>query len=95
MSSRFELGFEAEDRARIVVYNDILDEEFLHAGIEFIMTLNIQRRVDIKPKKKKVELISISPDRRTGQVEPRPHHQLSHPDKTDLLFSLFQAHQSR
>lgn len=52
LSSRFELGFEAEDRARIVVYNDILDEEFLHVGIEFIMTLNIRRRVDIKPLKK-------------------------------------------
>jgi hypothetical protein len=34
------------------VYNDILDEEFLHAGIEFIMTLNIRRRVDIKPLKR-------------------------------------------
>jgi hypothetical protein len=39
LSSRFELGFEAVDRARIVVYNEILEAEFLHVCIEFIMTL--------------------------------------------------------
>lgn len=67
LSSRLELGFEAEDRARIVVYNDILDAEFLHFGIEFIITLRYLKRMSTKAKKK-VELISISPDRCTEQV---------------------------
>ena len=52
LSSRLELGFEAEDRARIVVYNDILDAEFLHFGIELIMTLRYLKRMSTKAKKK-------------------------------------------
>lgn len=69
LSSRLELGFEEEDRARIVVYNDILDAGFLHFDIEFIMTLEYPKKgVNKKPNKKKVESISISPDQRTGQV---------------------------
>lgn len=69
LSSRLELGFEDDDRARMVVYNDILDAGFLHFDIEFIVTLKYPKKgVDKKPNKKKVELISISPDRRTGQV---------------------------
>lgn len=44
LSSRLELGFEDEDRPRMVVYNDILDTGFMHVDIEFIMTLKSPKR---------------------------------------------------
>lgn len=52
LSSRLELGFEDEDRARMVVYNDILDAGFLHVDIEFIMSPKYPKKgVDKKPNK--------------------------------------------
>lgn len=53
LSSRLELGFEDEDRARIVVYNDILDAGFLHVDIEFIMALKYPKKESTKSQIKK------------------------------------------
>lgn len=87
LSSRLELGFEDEDRARIVVYNDILDAGFLHVDIEFIMTLKYPKKESTKSQIKKSRVDIDFSRSAHGASRPSQDRIISYriTDKTDIL----------
>lgn len=88
LSSRLELGFEDEDRARIVVYNDILDAGFLHFDIEFIMTLESPKKESPKKPNKIKSPVDLDFSRSAhGASRPSQDRIISYRIQIRLTFS--------